>query len=160
MAKAKAVAKSKPKTTKKPPAKTSEKTTKAAASMGQKAVRERERKKQQLKRKRYISSGLAIIIIGGGFLAYQQRVDQIIANYTHMLWVDSTKAAGFTFEEAIIKGRRLTPREDLSDAIGIDFGESLFAQSLDDIHHRLLNLQMVKEACFAQSFRADYCAIN
>ena len=146
MAKAKAIAKSKTASSKNPPAKASEKPSKAVANAGKKAVREREKKKQQLKRKRYLSGSLAIIIIGGGLISYQQRLDQIIVNYVQMMWINSTKAAGFTFEELTITKKILTPPEDVYDAIGISFGDSLFAQSLNDIHHRLLGLEMVKNA--------------
>jgi cell division protein FtsQ len=117
--------------------------------LGQKALRERERKKQQQRRKRYVATLAALLF---GLIAYTQRVDVVIASYLHTAWLDATKAAGFTFEELAVEGRHLTPAEDLVDAVGLGIGDSIFAQSLDDIHKRLLNLDMVKEAHVGRDF--------
>ncbi len=128
------------------------KVTKQQATAGQKAVRERERKKQQLRRNRYFAMFGAIILVLGGAIAYTQRADLIIGEYVYSLWIDATKAAGFTFEELVVEGRHLTPPEDLVDAVGLAIGDSLFAQSLDNIHQRLLNLEMVKSAHVGRDF--------
>jgi cell division protein FtsQ len=134
MAKAKANAAIKP--TKKAPAKNNK----------QAASKERERKKLQEKRKKYATSTLILVLFLGGMIAYQQRIDRVIADYLYMAWIDATKQAGFTLEELIVKNRKLTKVEDVVEAVGLNVGDSLFQTSLGEIHQKLLYLPMVKEA--------------
>ncbi|NJO55084.1 MAG: FtsQ-type POTRA domain-containing protein [Rhodospirillales bacterium] len=56
------------------------------------------------------------------------------------------QATGFTVNEILIVGRDMTPRRDLLDAVGVEFGAAILAINLEDVRERVLALPWIDTA--------------
>lgn len=112
----------------------------------QQALNERNKRQQRCVRRRYGMMLAALIVVIGGIVGYQMRLGQRTAAWLHSLWLESTASAGFTFRELVVKGRHLTPPQQVVDAVGLTVGDSLFLVSLEDIRQRLMALETVNDA--------------
>lgn len=57
-----------------------------------------------------------------------------------------TADAGFVVEDVFVVGRLDTPRDDLSEAVGVERGDPILGVNLEDVRERILALPWVRDA--------------
>lgn len=97
--------------------------------------------------RRTLACGTAVVAaIGAGWLAWGESWPESAFAGIGGWVLGATADAGFIVEDVFVVGRQDTPRDDLTEAVGIVRGEPIFGLSLDEVRERILALPWVREA--------------